>query len=174
MTKRVVMFDLDGTLTDPGPGITRSIRFALEQLSRPCPSEDELASFIGPPLRGTFASLLETSDRERIEEAMRLYRQRFTDVGLYENEVYEGVPEMLKSMEQEMGKLFVVTSKPAIYAEIVVKHFKLDCHFRGIYGAELDGTFENKAELMAHLLMKENIPNSTGIMIGDREVAAQL
>src|SRR4029079_4807109 len=120
------MFDLDGTLTDPRPGITRSIRFALEGLSISCPSEDELASFIGPPLRGTFASLLDTSDTEKIEEAMRLYRQRFSDTGLYENEVYEGIPEMLKSMEQEVGKLFVVTSKPTIYAERIVKHFKMD------------------------------------------------
>jgi phosphoglycolate phosphatase len=164
------MFDLDGTLTDPRPGITRSIRFALERLLISCPSEDVLASFIGPPLRGTFASLLDTSDREKIEEAMSLYRQRYSDIGLYENEVYEGTPEMLRRMKKEMGKLFVVTSKPTIYAESIVKHFKLDSYFSGIYGAELDGNYENKTELIAHLLIKENVLKGASIMIGDRAV----
>jgi len=87
LTAPSILFDLDGTLTDPRPGIVSCMRHALDQLGRPCPSDEFLASFIGPPLRGTFSILLQTSDIERIEEAMRLYRQGFSDTGLYENQV---------------------------------------------------------------------------------------
>src|SRR5687767_15360300 len=96
VTPDVLLFDLDGTLTDPKPGIVGSLRFALGQLAAPCPTDDVLASYIGPPLRGTFATLLSTNESDRIEEAMRLYRQRFADTGIYENRVYDGVPEMLE------------------------------------------------------------------------------
>src|SRR4029079_17229526 len=90
-----VLFDLDGTLTDARPGIVGCIRYALERLGAPCPSDDALGRFIGPPLRGAFATLLATTETRAIETAMRLYRERFADVGLFENAVYEGVPDML-------------------------------------------------------------------------------
>ena len=90
MNSAVLLFDLDGTLTDPKPGITGCIRFALDQLGVSCPADDVLVTFIGPPLRGTFAMLLDTLETARIEEAMGLYRQRFAATGLYENQVYDG------------------------------------------------------------------------------------
>ena len=168
MTPDVVLFDLDGTLTDPKPGIVGSLRFALSQLRVPCPTDDALASYIGPPLRGTFATLLGTDDSDRIEEAMRLYRRRFADTGLYENRVYDGVPEMLESAGSTATAVYVATSKPAIYAERIVEHFGLAKHFRKVYGPELDGRYEDKAELLAHLLTRESVAADTAVMIGDR------
>lgn len=168
MTTRVLLFDLDGTLTDPRRGIVGSIRFALDRLQVSCPSDDVLAGYIGPPLRGTFATLLDTSDAERIEEALRLYRQRFTDTGLYENKVYEGVPAMLDAVGQAGCAAYVATSKPAVYAERIVSHFRLDHHFRKVYGAELDGRWDDKAELLAHLLATEGVSASASVMVGDR------
>ena len=168
MTSRVMLFDLDGTLTDPRPGIVSCMRYALDQLARPCPPDDVLASFIGPPLRGAFSALLETSDKTLIEEAMTLYRERFADTGLYENQVYEGVPQMLESARHAGYIAFVATSKPTVYAERIVKHFGLDRHFAGVYGSELGGRFENKADLLAFLLEREKVPAEVAVMVGDR------
>ena len=168
MTTRVLLFDLDGTLTDPRPGIVGCIRFALDRLRVSCPSDDVLASYIGPPLRGTFATLLDTSDAERIEEALRLYRRRFADTGLYENKVYEGVPAMLDTVGHVACAAYVATSKPAVYAERIVSHLRLGHHFRKVYGAELDGRWDDKAELLAYLLATEGVGPSASVMIGDR------
>jgi phosphoglycolate phosphatase len=144
------------------------MRFALDQLRISCPSDDVLAGYIGPPLRGTFATLLDTSDPERIEEALRLYRQRFAGTGLYENKVYEGVPEMLDKLGQSACTAFVATSKPAVYAERIVRHFGIGHHFRKVYGAKLDGRWDDKAELLSHLLATEGVEPSAAVMIGDR------
>jgi phosphoglycolate phosphatase len=163
-----LLFDLDGTLTDPRSGIVNCLRFALAQLRVSCPSDEVLAAYIGPPLRGTFAALLGTSEADRIEEAMRWYRQRFADTGLYENEVYAGVPAMLERAVRAAGEAYVVTSKPAVYAERIVKHFGLDRHFRKVYGSELDGQRDDKAELLSYLLATEGIRPSGAVMIGDR------
>lgn len=168
MTPEVLLFDLDGTLTDPKPGIVGSLRFALDQLTVPCPTDDVLASYIGPPLRGTFATLLGTNESDRIEEAMRLYRQRFADTGLYENRVYDGVPEMLERAGSAATAVYVATSKPAIYAERIVRHFGLAHHFRKVYGPDLDGRYEDKAELLAHILARESVEPEAAVMIGDR------
>jgi phosphoglycolate phosphatase len=169
VTPAALLFDLDGTLTDPRPGIVRSLRHALEQLARPCPSDDALAPFIGPPLRGTFATLLATSDQALIERAMSLYRERFTSVGLHDNAVYEGIPAMLEAVRRAGHRPFVATSKPAVFAERIVRHFALDGHFHGVYGPELDGRFDDKAELLAHLLATERLVADRVVMVGDRE-----
>ena len=162
------LFDLDGTLTDPRPGIVACIRHAVEGLGRPCPEDDVLATFIGPPLRGTFATLLETSDRTVIEAAMELYRERFGVTGLFENRVYNGIPEMLVEIRSRTPAAFVATSKPTIYAERIVRHFDLDRHFVRVYGAELDGSRDDKGALLAYLLAQESLMPDTVVMIGDR------
>jgi phosphoglycolate phosphatase len=164
----VLLFDLDGTLTDPRVGMVRSIRHALDRLGRPCPPDEVLASFIGPPLRGTFATLLDTEDRARVEEAMALFRERFADVGLFENDVYDGVPAMLEAAARVTSALFIATSKPAVFADRIVKHFGLDRHFAGVYGAELGGRFDHKTDLLAHLLQTEGVVPESAIMVGDR------
>ena len=168
MTADVLLFDLDGTLTDPRPGITGCIRFALDQLGVSCPGDDALVAFIGPPLRDTFATLLDTLEAARIEEAMGLYRQRFATTGLFENQVYVGVPAMLEHAQQAATAMYVATSKPAVFAERIVQHFGLDHHFRQVYGAELDGRHENKADLLAYLLATEGVRAQAAVMIGDR------
>ncbi len=132
MSSRVLLFDLDGTLTDSRPGIVRCFRHALESLERPCPPDDVLASFIGPPLRGAFATLLDSSDPALIDAAVARYRARLSSTGLYENQVYDGVPEMLERSKPMASALFIVTAKLTVFAERVVRHFGLDHHFAAI------------------------------------------
>ena len=163
-----LLFDLDGTLTEPRAGIVRSIQHALERLARPCPPEAELAACIGPPLRGTFGRLLATADRALIERAMALYRERFAVVGLYENEVYTGIPGMLDGLGRGGRRMFVATSKPAVFAERIVRHFALDRYFAGVYGPDLDGRWDDKTDLLAHLLASERLAAEAVVMIGDR------
>jgi phosphoglycolate phosphatase len=165
---RAVLLDLDGTLTDPRAGIVGCIRYALDRLARPCPSSDALARCIGPPLRGTFAVLLATSDTALIERAMGLYRERFADVGLYENEVYGGIPAVLDDLREAGCRMFVVTSKPAVFARRIVRHFALDHHFAGVYGPDLDGRWDDKTGLIAHLLATERLGAGDVVMVGDR------
>ena len=168
MTKDTLLFDLDGTLTDPKPGIVGCIRFALNQLNVSCPDDVALETFIGPPLRRTFAQLLDTADSDEIEHAMELYRQRYARNGLYENRVYEGIPSLLEQVNEIADAAFVATSKPTVFARRIVDYFGLDHYFRNIYGAELDGRFDDKVSLVAHLLASESINITSAIMIGDR------
>jgi phosphoglycolate phosphatase len=113
----VLLFDLDGTLTDPKPGIVRCMKHALDKLGVPCPPDDVLASFIGPPLRGTFAALLETSSRSLVERALALYREEYGETGLFENQVYSGITQMLDHACGLASASFVATLKPKIYAD---------------------------------------------------------
>jgi len=161
-----VYFDLDGTLTDPKPGITRSIRFALHQLDRTAPPEDELTWCIGPPLRHSFKTLLGSD--ALADAALSLYRQRFADVGIYENSVYDGIEDILSVLRKSGSRLFVATSKPGIYAERIIDHFQLRAHFDGVFGSELDGTRSDKAELLAYALEKTRVDPRRAAMIGDR------
>lgn len=163
-----MLLDLDGTLTDPRAGIVRCIRHALDGLGRPSPGDEALAAGIGPPLRGTFARLLATSDATLVERAMTLYRERFATVGLFENEVYADVPDALAALAAGGWRLFVATAKPAVYAERIVRHFALDRHLAGVYGPDLAGRLDDKAELLAHLLARERIPAARVVMVGDR------
>ena len=134
-----IFFDLDGTLTDPKPGITRSIQYALQKLDHhTIPTEDELTWCIGPPLRASFAKILGADDHA--DRAVSLYRERFSDIGLYENGVYDGISEVLATLSQSGQRLFVATSKPHVFAERIVEHFGLRHHFEHVFGSELDGT----------------------------------
>lgn len=164
-----LLFDLDGTLTDPFEGITKCIVHALKLLDRPAPSQDDLAWCIGPPLKGSFVELLESDDTELIDQALAFYRERFGRIGLYENEVYEGIPEALETLQANGHILFVATSKPAIFAERIVEHFSLQRFFKKVYGAEPDGTRTEKPLLLAYLLEQESIQPSDTVMIGDRK-----
>ena len=170
MSDLTVVFDLDGTLTDSRAGITASIRHALARLGRECPDDDELAAYIGPPLRGTFTALLGTRDPALIEAAMAHYRARYDDVGLFENAVYDGVPEMLESAARLAGTMLVATAKLRHAAARIVTHFDLARHFHGVYGAEPDGRFDRKTDLLAHLIDTGVIRAETAVMVGDRDL----
>jgi phosphoglycolate phosphatase len=168
MSDLAVLFDLDGTLTDSRAGITASIRHALGCLGRACPDDAALATYVGPPLRGTFTTLLGTADPAVIESALAHYRARYDDVGLFENRVYDGVPAMLEDTAQLARAMFVATAKPQHAATRIVAHFDLARHFAGVHGAELGGRFDEKADLLAHLLESGVIRAGTAIMVGDR------
>jgi phosphoglycolate phosphatase len=168
LTVSTLLFDLDGTLTDPREGITRCLQYGLEQLSRSFPDQAELVRYIGPPLRWTFPRLLGTDDPELVDAAVRHYRDRYTDVGLFENVVYDGIPELLKSLQQGGFELTVVTCKPTVYADRIVKHFGLDSYFTGVFGPQLDGRFDDKTELVAHVLAERALAPQQTVMIGDR------
>ena len=165
-----VLFDLDGTLTDPREGITRCIAYALERMGVAPPPLGELVFAIGPPLRDSLARLLGTRDRVAVERALAFYRERFADVGLFENAPYDGIAEALAAIRDNGAQLFVATSKPLVYAERIVRHFGLHPHFVAVHGCELDGTREDKRDLLAHLLPHHGIRPDRAAMIGDRGV----
>jgi phosphoglycolate phosphatase len=167
---KTLLFDLDGTLTDPREGITRSLAHALERMGVEPPPLDALTFAIGPPLRASLAQLLGTSEREPVERALALYRERFAEVGIFENAPYEGIAETLELLAASGATLFVATSKPRVYAERIVRHFDLHVHFVAVHGCELDGTREDKRDLLAHLLPHHAVAIETAVMIGDRGV----
>jgi len=164
-----VLFDLDGTLTDPRTGITRCIQHALAALGRAVPPEEDLLWCIGPPLQRSFPRLLGTEDPAVIGTAIARYRERFSAEGLYENVLYPGVPEMLAGLRGKGCRTFVATSKPHVFARRILEHFRIAGLFEGIHGSELDGTRADKGELIRHLLVVEGLAAGTAIMVGDRE-----
>jgi phosphoglycolate phosphatase len=161
-----IFFDLDGTLTDPKPGITGSIQYALQRLDLPVPPQDELIWCIGPPLRASFVAML--GGEARADLALSLYRERFADVGLYENSVYPDIEHILTALKASHGRLFVATSKPRIYAERIIDHFGLGGYFERVFGSELDGTRVDKGELLAYALEQAGAKAARALMIGDR------
>ena len=172
----VVFFDLDGTLTDPKEGIVACIRFALLELGVEIDDRVPLESCIGPPLRESFLALCQ--DERLVEKAVALYRQRFSSVGLYENYLYDGIEDCLRRLKLRRLKhkatsIYVVTSKPTMYAEQIVKHFNLQGYFQRVYGSNLDGTLCNKTELLEYVLKSEKIDlselTSEAMMVGDRK-----
>lgn len=162
-----VFFDLDGTLSDPAQGITLSIQHALSRLGAPVPEQHELLWCIGPSLRQSFTRLLD-GDAARAEEAITLYRERFSTVGMYENEVYPGIPNLLDALRQAGCSLYVATSKPQVYAQKILDHFGLTPMLQRIYGPSLEGKRSEKAELLTHAMEEEGIHPESCWMVGDR------
>jgi phosphoglycolate phosphatase len=163
----VLLVDLDGTLTDPAEGIVGSFRFALETLGRVPPPAAELTWIIGPPLRRSFAEILGATGDPA--QALGIYRGRYSAEGLFEAVVYDGVAEALAKLRAAGTRLFLCTSKPAVYAERILRHFDLRPHFESVYGAELDGRCEDKGELIAHILEDQGLEASECCMWGDRK-----
>jgi phosphoglycolate phosphatase len=169
MTISTILFDLDGTLTDPFEGITRSIQHAVEKMGGQAPDTEDLRWCIGPPLWDSFKVLLGTEDKAELDRAVAYYRERYTVTGLFENSLIEGIPELLTALRKSGMVLHVCTSKPHSYAGRIVQHFGLSEFFGKVYGSELDGTRSAKAELIAHILGEENIASSETVMVGDRK-----
>jgi phosphoglycolate phosphatase len=160
-----LLVDLDGTLTDPGLGITRCLEHALSALGQPVPGT--LTWCVGPPLRATFAQLLGSADPEVLDRAIGLYRERFVSVGMFENAVYPGVVAGLQELRHAGHQLRVVTSKPHVYARRILDHFALSDAFVSIHGSELSGEFADKADLIRHVLSTELFEDRPH-MVGDR------
>jgi phosphoglycolate phosphatase len=161
---RNVYIDLDGTLTDPYEGITRCICYALERMGFPLPGDDELRTFIGPPLLDTFAPLV---GEELAPRALEYYRERFSDVGWLENIPYDGVHEALEALTQTGHHCFVATTKPHVFARRIVEHFGMAQFFGNVYGSELDGTRTDKTELLEYAQAARTVDRES-VMIGDR------
>jgi phosphoglycolate phosphatase len=162
-----VFFDLDGTLTDPKIGITGSIQYALEKMGMPVPTQDELTWCIGPPLRASFVALL--GGEQNADRGVELYRERFGTVGLFENELYDGIIATLDTVHASNRRLFVATSKPHVFADRIIDHFGLRKHFIRVFGSELDGTRVDKSELLRFALDETDTDPARAIMIGDRK-----
>ena len=166
--RRILLVDLDGTLTDPAEGIVGCFRFALAASGRPAPPSVDLAWVIGPPLRRSFAEML--GGPGDAEEALAIYRTRYGAKGLFEAVVYDGVPEALAQMNASGARLFLCTSKPAGYAARILDRFGLDRYFEAAYGAELDGRLEDKGDLIAHILAERGLDPGDCVMWGDRKL----
>lgn len=163
-----VLFDLDGTLTDPRLGLVGAIQYALRRLGYPAPPEETLLWTIGPPLRASFAVLLESNDEALLTDAIEHYREQYGATGLYENQVYPGIPEALAALQAVPVTLFVATSKPHLFARRIIDHFGLGGYFRHVYGSELDGRHMDKRDLLRHILKKEGFAPDAALMVGDR------
>ena len=165
MKRPVLLFDLDGTLSDPSAGILRCIVHTLNTFDRDVPPLEELHRLIGPPLHETFALL----GPDRAGEAVTTFRERYGATGLFENQLYGGMEEALQSLAGITEAMFVATSKPAEYAVRTIEHFQLQNFFRGVYGSEMTGERADKTELLAHLLAEEALDRDSVTMIGDRK-----
>lgn len=163
---RTLLFDLDGTLSDPALGIGRCIRHALDRLGAPAPDDAALRRWIGPPLLDSFAAHL--GEREAAETAVALYRERFAEIGLFENALYPGTLPMLEALRARGARMILATSKPRVYAARILDHFALEPFFAAVHGAELDGTRADKADLLPWIVAREAVDPARAAMIGDR------
>lgn len=159
-----VFLDLDGTLTDPKLGITRSIVHALEAMGLDAPDPDSLTWAIGPALVDSFARLGVPDP----QEALKHYRARYTEIGLFENRVYDGIPEALTELKSDGFRLFLATAKPHAYARRITAHFGLADFLEAEFGPELDGTRNDKGALLAYAREVTGLGEAPALMVGDR------
>ena len=164
MDKKLILFDLDGTLTDSGEGITKSVKLALDHFGIPAESLDDLRYFVGPPLRDSF--LKAGVPEDRIEEAIAVYRSRYTTVGKFENIPYPGIPQLLSQLKDCGYQLCVATSKPETMSVEILDKFGLSCYFDEICGATLDKSRDSKSAVIEYLLQKTG-SSDNAIMVGD-------
>ncbi len=168
MRYKYIFFDLDGTLTDSKDGIINSIKYALDCLGEPLPDEKTLQKFLGPPLVDSFQKFCGLS-RDRAELALVKYRERFSDIGIFENKVYDGIYDLLRALVNGGRVPVLATSKPRVYAERIMTKFRLRPFFRLLCGSELDGTRNAKSEVIEYAIEKSGCPREKIIMVGDRE-----
>lgn len=169
-----ILFDLDGTLTDPKLGITSSVQYALRALGIEEPSLDKLEPFIGPPLADSFREFYGL-DEEQTATAVARYRERFNDQGIYENEIYPGTAQMLASLKASGKKLAIASSKPTLYVERILDYFDIRAYFDYIVGSNMDGTRGRKEEVVEEALrqmvpseMTPAVKKAAVAMVGDR------
>lgn len=174
MKYKYLLFDLDGTLTDPKEGITMSVQYALKAFGIEEPDLDRLTPFIGPPLRESFMKFYGFSEAQA-KEAVTKYREWFVPKGIFQNKVYPGIEEMLSELKREGKILAVASSKPQIFVEKILHHFGIHDSFQVIVGSELDGTRDSKEEVVEEALRRLEEENGSPlekektVMIGDRK-----
>ena len=164
-----ILFDLDGTLTDSGLGITRAVQYALGQMGYDVPPRESLFSFIGPPLHKSFRRHCGIGEEEAVE-MVRQFRVYYNEMGgILENEVYPGIRELLSDLKQAGKRLMIATSKPQAAAELVMHHFGLDEFIPEIIGGTDDPRRNTKGKVIAWALREYGVDPSTAVMVGDRE-----
>lgn len=167
-----ILFDLDGTLTDPKIGITTCVQYALHKMGIEEPDPDRLEPFIGPPLIDSFREFYGMNEEEAVR-AVEYYRERFSTVGLFENEVYSGIPELLARLKKDGRKLAIASSKPTVYVKKILEYFSIYEYFDIIVGSELDGTRCRKEEVVEEALEQlsadDKFKKRDAVMIGDRK-----
>ena len=168
MKYKYIFFDLDGTLTDPQEGITNCVKYALEHYGIHETDYSKLLKFIGPPLVWSFHEYYGFDEKKSLE-AVAKYRERFSTIGLFENRVYDGVYDMLQKLCDTAHILVLATSKPKVYADQIMKKYRLRPYFKLISGSELDGTRNDKNEVIEYAINKLNIARERIIMVGDRK-----
>lgn len=166
MRYKYIFFDLDGTLTDPKEGITKCVQYALDCYGIH-EETDNLLDFIGPPLVDSFMEFYGFSEDKALA-AVEKYRERFAKIGIFENKVYDGVCEMLQKLTDSGRVPVLATSKPKVFADVIVKKFRLRPYLKMVSGSELDGTRNNKDEVIEYALKKLGCPVESVIMVGDR------
>lgn len=168
----IILWDLDGTLTDPMEGITKSVQYALEAVGHPEPDHTKLTPFIGPPLREQFAlwcGFDPMKEKDKVEYCVAKYRERFGVVGWQENKVLPGIPELLRQLQKQGRKMAIATSKPTEYTMKIVEKFGLLQYFDCIVGASLDSSRDTKQKVIEEVLRQLDVTDlSQAVMIGDR------
>jgi len=169
MKKQYILFDLDGTLTDPAEGITKSVQYALKQFGIEEDDLEKLLPFIGPPLKESFMEFYGFSE-EKALEAVDRYREYFGPKGIFENEVYKGIPELLEELTEAGRTLILATSKPVVFAEQILEHFDLRQYFEFIGGSDIEQTRAKKSEILQYILEECQLVDLTElVMVGDRK-----
>ena len=159
-----ILFDLDGTLTDSGEGIMKCAVYALAHYGIDAPSDEQLRTFVGPPLTETFARFGVPQDK--LAEAVEIYRKRYIPIGRFENHPYTGVRELLEQLRNDGHKLYVATSKPEWMSIEILEHFDLAKYFDIICGAATDFSRNTKEAVITHLLSQCDA-QSNAVMVGD-------
>lgn len=167
MKQKHILFDLDGTLTDPMMGITKSVRYALNYYGIEVKDLNDLLPFIGPPLRDSFKEYY-GFDEAKANEAVEKYREYYKTDGIFDNKVYQGMVECLQTLKDNGKKLYVATSKPEFFAKQIIEHFSLSKYFEYVGGSEFNSR-EKKAEVIEYVLKTNQIDNDDVIMVGDRK-----
>ena len=171
MKHEVILFDLDGTITDSGPGIMNSAQYALKKFGIMNPDRAVLRRFVGPPLTDSFQRFFGLSQSEA-EKAVEYYREYYRAGGIFENEVYKGIEELLQGLKAGNCKVYLATSKPQVFSKQILEHFGIASYFDGIVGSFLDGTRVEKSEVIAEALRLAGAApgdRNRAVMAGDRE-----
>jgi len=164
-----ILFDLDGTITDSGEGITKSVQYALKYFDILVNNLEDLRKFIGPPLKESFKEYYKF-DEKKATLALIKYREYYADKGIYENDLYDGIIEVLDKLKQNGKTIILATSKPEVYAKQILEYFKIDKYFNFVAGSDLDETRVKKGDVIKYALEGAKISNlSKVIMVGDRE-----
>ena len=170
---KLIIFDLDGTLTDSGPGIINSVQYALEKMGIIEEDRFKLHAFVGPPLIDSFQEFYEMTPKEAWQ-AVQYYREYFVEKGMFQNQVYAGMPALLARLYDFQRCLAVATTKPGVYAQQILDHFDLLKYFNPVVGSNLDGSLMNKSGLIAMVLKQyQHLRTQEILMVGDRKFDIQ-